>query len=218
MWLIPLLLDFPEMPDLIVNEGTFDKLSFGRKIQPYSRALEISKLLLLNYHPDVSQGENHVLALMFDMNILWEQFVYHALRKQILKSGKQMTIHSAQRSSKCFWQPDVGRASKIRPDIVINDKLDSCVVLDTKWKNLKGYRPALDDLRQMYVYHEYYHAKKAALMYPGDDDSVISGRYLDPIGNNDGGKECSIISIPVVRDDIRAWEEDIFRRFLMWIE
>jgi 5-methylcytosine-specific restriction enzyme subunit McrC len=211
-----LLLNFPEMPNIKVDDGTFAKLSTGRKTQPYAKALEISKLLLLNYHPDLSHGSNHVLALMFDMNVLWEQFVYHALRKQMRYSDQKFTI-SAQ-TEKYFWKPNHGRRSKIRPDIVINENKDSCVVLDTKWKNLNGYNPSSDDLRQMYVYHEYYEANKVALMYPGNDQYFKKGLYLDPINHRETDKECSIIPLPVVKDNVRVWQEKIFERFLQWFE
>ncbi|MBK8111364.1 MAG: hypothetical protein IPK46_14080 [Saprospiraceae bacterium] len=76
-----LLLHFPEMPDIKVNPATFEQLVFNRKNQSYKKAIGIAKLLLLQYHPDISKGKNDVLALMFDMNLLWEQFVYITLRK-----------------------------------------------------------------------------------------------------------------------------------------
>lgn len=210
-----LLLNFPEMPDIIVNEETFKRVKLSRKTQSYAKALEISKLLLLNFHPDVSKGSNHVLALMFDMNLLWEQFVYNSLRKQILRNGRKFSI-SAQ-TSKYFWKPKGGIRSKIRPDIVITNQ-DSCVVIDTKWKNLNGYNPSPEDLRQMYVYHDYYNASKVALMCPGDKTSSRSGKYLDPQTQIEIEKECSIISLPVVKGNIRMWEKKIYNQFVAWFE
>ena len=120
---------------------------------------------MLNYHPDLSNGQNNVLALMFDMNLLWEQFVYVSLRKY---KASNTTI--AAQNTKNFWKPSSGNRSKMKPDIVLNKGKEDCVVLDTKWKNLNGYNPSPDDLRQMFVYMKYYGAKKVALIYPGTEN------------------------------------------------
>ena len=76
-----LLLYFPEMPDIKVTPITFDKLIFNRKTEHYKKGIEIAKMLLLQYYPDIIKGRNNVLALMFDMNLLWEKFVFTSLRK-----------------------------------------------------------------------------------------------------------------------------------------
>jgi len=208
-----LFLNFPEMPDIKVSECTFDKLVLNRKTQSYSKAIEISRLILLQYHPDLSSGRNHVLALMFDMNKLWEQFVFVSLCK-----NKKSDITITAQTSKYFWQPKNGYRSSIRPDIVINKDKENCMVLDTKWKNLNGYNPSPDDLRQMYVYHEYYGAKKVALVYPGTKSSMqIKGNYLNPETRNKTDKECSIIPLPV-NSNIKQWQESIREEFETWMK
>ncbi len=212
-----LLLHFPEMPDIKVSEATFDKLVFNRKTQPYKKAIGIAKLLLLQYHPDVITGRHNVLALMFDMNKLWEKFVYVSLRKY---KGTNITV-SAQ-TSKDFWKPKEGQMSKIRPDIVITLSNDSCVVLDTKWKNLNGYNPSPDDLRQMYVYHEYFNATRVALIYPGCTEAqkpIVSGLFMptNKVGAKDVDENiCSIISI-ITNTDISKWQEHIYNKVLAFM-
>ena len=206
-----LILHFPEMPDIKVTEATFKNITFSRKSESYKKAFEISKLLLLQYHPDVSRGRNNVLALMFDMNKLWEQFVYVSIRKQ-----KEENTTVTSQTSKYFWKPETGYRSKIRPDIVINKDKDNCVVLDTKWKNLNGYNPSPDDLRQMFVYHEYYDAKKVALIYPGTKTSIATGIYLDPKTSKGIDKECSVISI-CVEPRIRFWQQNINESVNSWL-
>lgn len=202
-----MLLHFPEMPAIKVDEATFRKLVYNRKTRSYKKAIDIAKLLLLQYHPDVSKGRNNVLALMFDMNKLWEQFVYVSLHKH-----KETTTSITAQSSKLFWKPENGYRSTIRPDIVINKDKPDCVVLDTKWKNLNGYNPSPEDLRQMYVYHEYYGAKRVALVYPGEEKDPVKGKYLNSAnGNEELDKECSVISISVI-PDIKEWQKEIFNK------
>lgn len=213
-----LLLFFPEMPEIKVTEASFNKIVFNRKTQIYKKAIDISRLLLLQYHPDVSKGRNDVLALMFDMNKLWEQFVLVSLRK----NKEHETIITAQ-TSKYFWKPENGSRSKIRPDILIKNE-NQTLVLDTKWKNLNGYNPSPDDLRQMYVYHEYYGAKRVALVYPGNKQNEIKGTFFPTPTYKERDKVCSIISlaIPVEGTDnrsiVKTWQTEIKTSLVNWIE
>jgi 5-methylcytosine-specific restriction enzyme subunit McrC len=147
---------------------------------------------------------------MFDMNKLWEQFVYVSLRQH----KKENTTITGQ-TSKFFWKPQSGYRVKMRPDIVINRDRTDCVVLDTKWKNLNGYNPSPDDLRQMYVYHEYYGANKVALIYPGKETSTSNGNYLDPMTRQETEKECSVISF-IVEPKIKQWQKKIYTELESW--
>src|SRR5690606_38672325 len=76
-----LILSFPELDDVIVNSVTFQNLVYDRKTTRYKDAIEIAAMLLLNYRPDISAGHNHVLAILFKMNDLWEEYIYRQLYK-----------------------------------------------------------------------------------------------------------------------------------------
>ena len=217
-----LLLHFPEMPDIKVTEATFDTLVFNRKTQPYKKAIGIAKLLLLQYHPDVITGRHNVLALMFDMNKLWEKFVYVSLRKHHINCSVVKSI--SKQTDKHFWKPENGRISLMRPDIVINQDTDNCVVLDTKWKNLNGNNPSPEDLRQMYVYHEYFSAKRVALIYPSSDEKTVlnSGGFVaidtrvkkaTTVGSEN---ICSVISLKT-HSDIKVWQKHIYDTVLAFM-
>jgi len=205
-----LMLFFPEMPTIKVTEAHFEKLVYDRKTEGYRKAIEIAKLLLLQYHPDLSKGRNNVLALMFDMNKLWEQFVYISLRKYCSDCKV-----SAQ-TSKLFWQPDNGYRTGIRPDIVI-EKEKNTIVLDTKWKNLHGYNPSTEDLRQMYVYHEFYKAQKTALIYPGMG-AEITGTYFDADSNLNREMQCSVLQVEIKTGNMKEWQHELAGNIKKWID
>lgn len=194
-----LLLYFPEMPEIKVSEKTFERLTLDRKTKSYQKALEIARLLLVQYHPDLSRGKDHVLALMFDMNVLWEKFVFVSLKKNGLNVFAQ--------NSKSFWNPTNGPRRTIRPDIRIEIG-DQTFICDTKWKVLKDNRPSMEDIRQMYAYHKYFNANKVALIYPGNMES-FSGKYADihnPLMDSDF--ECSLVFIPVL-ENVKEWQVEI---------
>ncbi len=206
-----LLLNFPEMVDFKVNESTFNKIILNRKTEDYKMAIDISKLLLLNYHPNVSKGHNNILAIMFDMNMLWEQFIFVSLRKY---KNSETTIKA--QTSKYFWKPRKGYQSKMRADIVISNGKENTVVLDTKWKNIGHKNPTSDDLRQLYVYHEYYNAKKVALIYPGSGE-INKGNYFKTDNETLSDKECSVITIPT-NETIAIWQKEIAKHiFKDWL-
>ncbi len=194
-----LLLHFPEMPDIKVNPATFEQLVFNRKNQSYKKAIGIAKLLLLQYHPDISKGKNDVLALMFDMNLLWEQFVYITLRK----ANRFGRVESQVPRS--FWESVSGAKVTLRPDIVIRYR-DDVFVIDTKWKNLTKLKPSVEDLRQMFAYGYYFKASKMALVYPGLGAS-IKGDYFTPNGGI-SGQNCHLITVNV-GSDVKKLSENL---------
>jgi 5-methylcytosine-specific restriction enzyme subunit McrC len=207
-----LLFDFPDLKDINASNDTFDRIYYCRKSIVYKEAINISELLLLNYHPNIKKGQNDVLALMFDMNLLWEKFVYVCLRKF---KDKDLSI-SAQ-NTKHFWKPNKGYRTTMIPDILINQGKENCIVLDTKWKNLNGYNPSPDDLRQLYVYSKYYQAKKVALVYPYSlkETIVKAGTYFNELSGEIGHEECSVISIPVEEDFVK-WQKMIAEDIFEW--
>ncbi|HTE32452.1 MAG TPA: hypothetical protein VK666_18855, partial [Chryseolinea sp.] len=197
-----LRLKFPEVQDCNLTFEQFDRIVFDRKSEPYQKAISIAKLLLFNYHPDIVNGRENVLAIMFDMNVLWELFVYRSLQRF---NDRGKTIEA--QSNKDFWKPHHGVKVRMRPDIVINRNQPDCVVLDTKWKNLGACNPSTSDLRQMYVYANYYRACGTFLIYPGDRNEINMGIFYDPDGHV-GEQSCGIVTLQVERV-IKHWQRNI---------
>lgn len=157
-----LLVEIPEVQDIQIDESLFSRLSFDRQTQEYSTAIELAKLLLLHYMPNLSSGNhNNVQALMFDMNRLWEEYAYICLKRRF----KKHTIIA--QSSRVFWHKDAGASYKtIRPDIVVKKSGKVVWVIDTKWKCPINDTPSDADLKQMYAYHQYWDSDKTVLLYP----------------------------------------------------
>ena len=208
-----LLLNFPEMDDIKVTEATFTRLQFNRKTECYREAINISMLLLLNYHPDISRGQNHVLALMFDMNSLWERFVLYSLKKY---APDEYLIKGLVK--KAFWESELKTKVGMEPDIVIQ-RVDKTYILDTKWKVLNGTRPSDDDLKQMYVYTKYFNSTHTALVYPDDSNVSSHGSFLHE-QNDDKSYPCSLIKLklPLNPSDLINWQKEICSELLAHIE
>ena len=158
------LFNFPELKEVPVTSQIFDNLIFDRKTEDYRTAIKFAKLLLLHSVPNrVGQGDK-ILALMFDMNKLWEEYVYVMLRRHLTNYDVRA------QEIKRFWKQEYGTYKTIRPDLVVRDKQDKVVaIMDTKWK-YPDQTPSDGDLHQMYVYSKMYSTDKVSLIYPSTGD------------------------------------------------
>lgn len=157
-----LRMNFPDINEISIQKYHFDKVKENRKTVAYTRALQIAKMIILNYSPDIRSGQENMLTLLFDMNKLWEEYVYRMLLRT-----KEDNLTVSFQNNQVFWE---GRT--IRPDLVLiknKDKVDQeTFIIDTKWKVLDATypKPSDDDLKQMYAYNLYWDAKRSMLLYP----------------------------------------------------
>lgn len=191
-----LIISFPELEDIKVSGMTFHRLHYDRKSGSYKEALQIAAMLLLNYRPDITSGNNNILALLFDMNDLWEEYITVQIRK-FLFPGWTINVQK----QKTFWQQDnTNRYKLIIPDIVIKNDNKVALVIDTKWKIPQDNIPADPDLKQMYVYNEYWKGINSILLYPrlkySEEVVYHGGCFL-----KGDGKKCGVAKISVLDQD-----------------
>jgi len=172
-----LLIDFPELSDIAVNERVFQKIVFDRKTFAYQEAIEIAAMLLLNYRPDISSGHKHILAILFDMNDLWEEYVFRQISRYCNTNWDVVP-----QEYKTIWQRVSNpKSSKgVKPDIVIINE-NKRLIVDTKWKLPEDDIPADGDLKQMFMYNEYWEGANAVLLYPMIKGEVVyePGQFIN---------------------------------------
>lgn len=168
------LFNFPELKEIPISSQLFDNLIFDRKTEDYRMAIKLAKLLLLHSVPNRVGNGDKILALMFDMNKLWEEYVYIMLRHHM------MNYDVRAQEIRRFWQQENGTYKTIRPDLVIRDKKDKVVaIMDTKWK-CPDKTPSDGDLHQMFVYSKMYSINKVALVYPSTGDvNPVYANFLE---------------------------------------
>ena len=197
------LFSFPELKDIFVSPELFSSLNFDRKTEDYTFAIDIAKLILLNYSPDFKEGNNDILALMFDMNKLWEEYIGCVLKQKLNDYNV-----SCQKKEQ-LWKPaNSERTKTVCADIVIKKNDNVTAVLDTKWKCPDEYASDAD-LHQMYVYLNRFNTRRVALVYPGEKTDV-KGSFVDS-GNN----SCDMIFVSCSGD---GWEDNIVKKIRGWLE
>ncbi|MCQ4035838.1 McrC family protein [Kaistella montana] len=181
-----LLFEFQEFENINIQKIHFDKIILDCKNQDYQKALEIAKIIILNYSPSLNYGDENLLTLLFDMNTLWEEYIFRVLQKH-----KTEEVEVSFQNSDKFWEN-----KRIRPDIVLKTK-DETFVIDTKWKIVKANNPADDDLKQMFVYNLHWKAEKTLLLYPKTNqaDSDFGTFHFDDLG-----KKCKLGFVDITNE------------------
>lgn len=155
-----LLLSFEYVSDVRIDEHAFTKVVYDRKTRGYGKAIDLARLIILHYSPEISAGKMPLLAILFDMNRVFEQYIGFQVRRAC-KRHPGFSIKTQE--SKRFWA-----YRRIRPDIVIRytDGSRKPVILDTKWKIVDTNNPSDEDIRQMYAYNVHFGASRSILVYP----------------------------------------------------
>ncbi|ADY30868.1 5-methylcytosine restriction system component-like protein [Cellulophaga lytica DSM 7489] len=151
-------LNFPEVANKTITAKELNTIQLNRKSNGYSYALELARLIILNYSPDIASGKEKMLSLLFDMNELWETYIL----KQLQEISEASGIDISGQETKSFWG-----ANYLKPDIVLRTG-DKAFIIDTKWKRPQKSSASVGDLRQMYAYCRFWDAQKALLLYPGN--------------------------------------------------
>ena len=151
----------------------FSKIKLNRQMKDYEQVLLWCKTFLFENSFSPYKGNDLAFALLFDMNLLFESFVYSYLKK----SSNFQDIKSQDRTHHLAYENGIGRF-RLKPDIVING---GKIIADTKWKILsedKAYNGVLqDDMYQLYAYGtKYDNCEKIYLIYPFDE-LIIKNSY-----------------------------------------
>jgi len=154
-----LLLNFEDVTEKTITSSWFDSLKYNRNTERYKDSIILAKLIILKYSPDLRGGRENVLAILFDMNRLYENYVYRKLK--ILETNPEIPIKRVkEQNRRPFWGNN-----NLRADIVVECESNNYVI-DTKWKILKNNKPSDEDLKQMFVYNLHYDSNLSILLYP----------------------------------------------------
>ena len=163
-----LLLILPDEVRDSISITELNQIKLDRTTRRYEKALGLASLIIQSYCPVFTAGRMPVLAFMFDMNHLFEEFIFKIIKKGFVDSEIDVS-----RRIKKFW----GNKS-IKPDIVVTNFVKN-TVLDAKWKVPSNGIPSDDDLKQIYVYNNYFESPVSYLLYP--DAAIISESHNDKV-------------------------------------
>lgn len=174
------------------SDQTFDRLILSRNTEKYKELISIARLIILNYSPDIKSGSEDLLAIMFNMNDLWQEYILLQLRKNTPQGA------IVYKGSQPFYENQ-----PINPDIVIEygeRPNETYQILDTKWKVIDQAKPSAEDLKQMFAYNIHWNNNNSILLYPKTDSSPDNnyGNFYKGMGKEHG---CTVVFIDLLNDE-----------------
>jgi len=181
-----LLVRIGDVPASMQLAQDWRAVRLDRNMSYYRPALAWAKILLSQSSPLTNAGQYDALSLWFDMNQLFERYVWVCLNRD-LTSGHQLIAQSQEKTVLHRHSSEkIEQHGRLKPDLLyqINGKTQQ--VLDTKWKMIDTANPmnALNpaDLYQMQAYAAAHlpEGGQVCLIYPKTDrfeQPVIGWRF-----------------------------------------
>jgi 5-methylcytosine-specific restriction enzyme subunit McrC len=170
---------YADVTDVPANALRWDQIVLDRTNRRWRDLLSLARLFLSDRHQQTSAGAIDGHALLFEMNVLFEQYVARMLSRALAGTDLRVSAQGGHRH--CLYEGETGRF-RTRPDLIIRQDERIVLIVDTKWKRMT---PRIDDPKQgvsqadvyqLMAYGQLYDCPNVMLLYPHHADLL-----LDPI-------------------------------------
>ena len=146
----------------------WDLIVLDRTNTRWRELLSLARLFLSDRHQKTSAGPIDGHALLFEMNVLFEEYVARLLARAL--AGTDLSVSAQGGHRDCLFEGETGRF-RTRPDLIIRQGSRIALIIDTKWKCItriddpkQGVSQA--DVYQLMAYGRIYDCPRVVLLYP----------------------------------------------------
>ena len=167
---------FDEVSTCSDYKNFFTNCTINRQVKHYEQTLLWCKIFLLGDAFTPHKGNDLALALLFDMNLLFESYVGNFIKKEHVDIKLQHSKKHLVEEPMSF---------RLRPDIFLEGKF----IADTKWKVInqddkekEKNKISQTDLYQLYAYGKKHECDRLYLIYPkidGTEQEPMEFKYDD---------------------------------------
>ena len=145
----------------------WDLIVLDRTNTRWRELLSLARLFLSDRHQQTSAGPIDGHALLFEMNVLFEEYVARQLTRAL--AGTNLNV-SASEYRYCLFEGETRRFRTL-PDLIVRQGSRIALIIDTKWKRItriddpkQGVSQA--DVYQLMAYSRLYDCPHVVLLYP----------------------------------------------------
>lgn len=163
---------FDQVPVSTNVTKDFSQVHPSRQMQYYQLTIYWCRIFLQQQSFTTFKGDSLAFAILFDMNRVFEDYVYTCLKRD----SKYQDVQ-AQVATKHLVE--IPKRYCLRPDLLIGKN----IIADTKWKLIEDEKSISQaDMYQMYVYAQKYDREEVWLVYPKSEKfykSLDTQYYFD---------------------------------------
>ena len=111
----------------------WDLIVLDRTNRRWRELLSLARLFLSDRHQETSAGSIDGHALLFEMNVLFEEYVARLLARALAGTDLRVSAQGGRRD--CLFEEEKGRF-RTRPDLIIRRDRRIVLIIDTKWKRI----------------------------------------------------------------------------------
>lgn len=173
---------YADISDVPPGALRWDLIVLDRTNTRWRELLSMAELFLGDRHQQTSTGPIGGYSLLFEMNILFEEYVARLLYRALARTDLTVSAQGGHRD--CLFEGETGRF-RTRPDLIIRRGSQIAFVVDTKWKRITRIDDpkmgvSQTDVYQLMAYGRLYDCPHVVLLYPhhgGLPPSPILQRY-----------------------------------------
>lgn len=163
--------NYADISDVSPEQLNWGGVKLDRTNRRWGTLLELARLLLSERFQTSTQGAGAGFALLFDMNVLFENYIGQLVRRALVGSGLRVSLQGGRLY--CLTDEETDRkVFQTKPDILIRSDHEVIQIIDTKWKRISsrvddpkgGVSQA--DVYQMMAYGQLYKTDRLTLLYP----------------------------------------------------
>lgn len=153
------------------------EVKLDRMTSRFKPSFTMARVFLEGLSPDVQGGARDSFSLLFDMNVLFEEYVGRILRSTLAQQHLKVQLQHARHH---LMHPEDGKTNLflLKPDIVVFDDIQVACIGDTKWKQLdpedRRLGVAQGDIYQMLGYADRYGCGRVLMIYPYERTGVTN--------------------------------------------
>ena len=193
----------------------WDLVVLDRTNTRWHELLSMARLFLGDRHQRTSFGSIDGYALLFEMNILFEEYVGRLLALAFAGTNLRVSAQGGQRY--CLFAEETGRF-RTRPDLIVRRGSRIVLIIDTKWKRIKRtddskWGVSQADVYQLMAYSRLYNCQNVMLLYPHHSElptDPILQRYSIA---KSGAQEClfvATVDVTQSREQTTAFLKSLF--------